>query len=227
MRFSDLRRSRLVELIVVVCLIACVIFGFSCFRSRTTSSESLVCLRWSSVGGCYSSSDFFFELREREDGSAEWRGLICQRGPTLFEEKEAGERGNYQAAGTISGKELQELVQRLEEAGVWKLDSAVTSTLPIQSVHLRIGGRLHEVSSYQFSFDGDTAVENQVNSVLYEGLPGKVADEFDRRVRSGASPDRPLLVPQFREIQSFGEQEQRASKALWPADEQSLFLLPW
>ena len=203
-----------------------------------------LCFRWSSRGGCYNEADFFFELRERKDGSAEWRGLRCQFGSLMARliaanESEIPKQGNYQASGTLSPDEFQRFVRSLQDAGIWDLGPELSSTGPRQSVHFRVGERVHEVPGYQSSCEDKTTTEDRVNNAAWQGLPGEVCESLYRRVESDAPPDRPLLVPgqqvdtetlrartATKEELSLGL-EVIPMKNLWPGDRASLFLIPW
>lgn len=230
-----MRNVRLLELSVIIALVA---FGIATKRSmdkgdvtthvagqivptvpilnpRIPLSESSVCFRWSSRGGCFNTADFFFELRGREDGGADWRGLVCSYG-SLIERTDGSNpsRGNYQASGTLDPGKTWALFLNLETAGVWELGpDELYHTGSQETLLVRLGGRSHKVAAFQSSFESNDTVGTRVNGVLFEGLPGQVSHELYQRVEREEPPDGPLFVPDI--------------LSRWPSDTASLFLIPW
>lgn len=212
-------------------------------KSNTSLPKPHIVFRWSSEGGCSNESDFFFEIRENQDGSADWRGLLCLYGPIIERliaqsESELPPQGNYQASGTLSPRELQEFVRGLRDAGVWSLGPEFSGTGSKQSLYLRVGNRRREVPAYQSSYENEETAETRVNGALWQGLPGRVAENLRRRAKTEPA-DLPLMVPgqtvDFEVWLAQGSDREEFSihnesvplKNLWPSDSASLFSLTW
>lgn len=170
-----------------------------CPNPRPERISTPTILRWSSRGGCFAESDFYFELRTDETG-ASWIALLCAYGgwPENLLDHDGDpshQRGNYLASGRLSVKQSNQLIAALEATEPLSVRSQQFHTGPVTSLYVRLGDEENKVANFQANWEAEESPEFRFTAFAFSGLFDNAYNSLMARLEAGEQADCPLRSP--------------------------------
>lgn len=157
-------------------------------------------LRWSSGGGCFADSDFYFELRTNESG-AQWIALLTAYGTwheNLIADAPQSNRipGNYLSSGRLNTLETNEFIKDLMKTDPLDVQSQQCHTGATLSLYVKLGNQENKVPYFQASSGATDSPEHRFNSFAYShDVFNQEWEALRLRFARGEKPDFPLSAP--------------------------------
>jgi hypothetical protein len=170
-----------------------------CPKPRPEGISGPTILRWSSRGGCYAESDFYFELRTDKTG-ASWIALLCAYGSwhenLLEHEGDPGHRrGNYLASGRLNVKQTNQFLAALKATEPLMVRSQQFHTSSVTSLYVRLGDEENKVANFQANWEAEESPEFRFTAFAFSGLFDKAHNSLMARFKAGEQADCPLKAP--------------------------------
>ena len=156
--------------------------------------------RYSSRGGCFADSDFYFELRTDETG-ASWIAVLVAYGSwdeNLIEGAPKSRRtdGNFLSCGRLNIRETNLFLERLVDCSPLDIRNASYHTGPSSSIFVKLGDEENKVANFQSNFESKDSPVNRF--IDFAVSPGLLSDQYQmlyKQYQEGEIPAHPLKTP--------------------------------
>lgn len=172
--------------------------------------------RFSSRGGCFADSDYFFEAQSGPEG-ARWKAVLDGYGEwheVLLEQPDQGKKrpfGNFVSQGTFTPEQAKSLIEGLVASGVFDVSAVQYHTGPTSALYLDFGGRTARVSAFQSRLStpkGKLDANQRFLDYCYNSFVTQAGEGAQKRFDQGLPPD---------------SQPPHPPGPTWPLDSASLF----